>query len=418
MGDAVEMERRTRERDAFMREPYPVYARARQAHGLTYLPEMDAWLVSRYADVREVLRRPEDFSSAQALRADVPPSPAVQAELAKGIRGGRVVLTTDGAAHQRLRAPLVRGLAAAKVAALAPYIAERAEALVASFAADGRAELMDDYARRLPGEVLGRLLGFDPADVPAVIHGGYRAEALLFRPMPAEEQLAAARDVVALQHLLDGHIRRAHAERRDDLCGELVRGLAPGTSEPTAEQRAELVSNLQNLLIAGHLTTTALIGTTLLHLLTDRSRWEALCARPEAIPAAIEEAARYDPPIQAFRRITTRPLTLAGTELPEGTAVLVAYGSANRDESRHERPDDFDITRPPARTMAFGHGPHSCPGSQLAREQLHVTLRTLTTHLPGLRLAPGPPPPMLPTLIHRSPATLQVTWPTGDQGAA
>jgi cytochrome P450 len=136
-----------------------------------------------------------------------------------------------------------------------------------------------------------------------------------------------------------------------------------------------------------------------------------LCGDPGLIPAAIEEAARYDTALQGFRRVTTRPVTLAGTELAAGEEVFVAYGAANRDPAVHDRPEVFDITREPVRHLAFGHGVHSCPGAQLAREQLRVTLETFTRRLPGLRLDPdGPPVEMLPTMIHRSPRALPVVW--------
>ncbi|MEW9532179.1 cytochrome P450 [Microbispora sp. NPDC049125] len=398
------------ERDALMRDPYPTYARARETPGLTFLPEMDAWLVSRDADVREVLRRPEDFSSANALRGDFAPTPAVVAELSHGIGGASVVVTSDGPAHQRYRAPLVRGLSAARVAAMVPFIAERAEALVGSFASAGGTELIGAYAKRLPGEVIGHLLGLDPTDVPMAVRTGYRAEELFFRPMGEEDQIRAAREIVALQHLLDGYARRRRETPRDDLCGEMVRSLAPGSGPLTLPQRAELVSNLQNFLIAGHLTTTALIGTAVLHLLRHPAQWELLRARPELIPGAVEECARYDSAIQAFRRVTTRPVTLAGTDLPAGASVMVAYGSANRDGERHERPGELDITRGSRRHVAFGHGVHACPGAQLAREQVRITLETLIRRLPGLRLAPGRPVVMAPTMIHRSPEALHLVW--------
>ncbi|MFF4801356.1 cytochrome P450 [Streptomyces sp. NPDC001351] len=395
--------------DELQRDPYPLYARARGAEGLMYVAELDAWLVARDADVREVLRRPEDFSSANALKPDVLPAPAALAVLGGGFGGRPVVVTADGADHQRLRAPIVRGHSPARVAAVLPYAAERAAALVDAFVKDGHVELMSAYAGRLPGEVIGRIVGLDPADVPAVVYGGHRAEQLLFRPLAEDEQIAAAEDVVAMQHILDRYARERHAEPRADLCTELVASVV-GEGELTLEHRHELVAHLQNLLIAGHLTTTALIGTTVLHLLRHPSQWELLCAEPERIPAAVEEAARHDTALQGFRRVTTGPVTLAGTELPPGATLFVAFGAANRDSSRHPRPDEFDITRPPERHLAFGFGAHGCPGSQLAREQLRLTLEELTRRLPGLRLADDRPVTMRPTMIHRSPESLHLIW--------
>lgn len=395
--------------DELQRDPYPYYERARRSEGLTYVAELDAWLVARDADVREVLRRPEDFSSANALTPDVLPGPAALAVLGGGFGGRPVVVTADGTDHQRLRAPIVRGLSPARVAAVLPYAAERAAALVDAFVKDGHVELMSAYAGKLPGEVIGRIVGLDPADVPAVVHGGHRAEELLFRPLAEDEQIAAAEDVVAMQHLLDRYARERHAAPREDLCTELVTSVV-GEGELTLEHRHELVAHLQNLLIAGHLTTTALIGTTVLHLLRHPRQWELLCAQPERIPAAVEEAARHDTALQGFRRITTGPVTLAGTELPPGATLFVAFGAANRDPSRHPRPDEFDITRPPQRHLAFGLGVHGCPGSQSAREQLRLTLEELTRRLPGLRLADDRPVTMRPTMIHRSPESLHLTW--------
>ncbi|MCB5182800.1 cytochrome P450 [Streptomyces antimicrobicus] len=399
-------------RDAFYRDPYPLYAQARRTGGLTYVPEAEAWLVARDRDVREVLLRPDDFSSANSLLPDVPLSEAALGVLPRGFGPRPTVVSSDGAAHRRHRAPLNRGLSAARVAALVPYARARARELVDGFAGRGGAELVQDYARRLPGLVVGRLIGLDPADVPRAVHGGYRAEELLFRPLPPQGQAAAAEDVVALQHLLDGYVRDRRAHPRDDLCSAMVAAYAPGDAELTLEQRHEIVANLQNLLIAGFLTTSALLATLLMHLLADRRQWQLLRADPSLVPAAVEEALRHDTAIQAFRRVTTRPVALAGTELPAGAALLVAFGSANRDEERHERPGEFDLGRGGGRQhLAFGHGPHGCPGSRLAREQLRLTLELFLDRLPDLRLDPDRPAPVMrPTLIHRSPEALHVTW--------
>jgi hypothetical protein len=392
------------------RDPYPHYERARRADGLVRVPELDAWLVARDADVREVLGRPEDFSSVNALKPDVMPSPAALAVLAGGVPELPHVVVTDGDLHKRLREPIVRGLSPAKVAGIAPFVAERAAALVDEFAGKGAVELMSAYARRLPGEVVGRIVGLDPADVPAIVDGGYRFLELVFLPLPEDEQVAAAESVVRMQHILEGYVQARRADPRDDLCTDIVVDVAgEGTAELTTEQRYEAVSHLQNLLLAGHLTTSALIGTTVLHLLRHPAQWELLCAEPDRIPAAVEEAARYDTALQGFRRITTRPVTLAGTELPAGVDVFVAFGAANRDAERHPSPDAFDITREPGRHLSFGVGAHSCPGARLAREQLHSTLKELTSRLPGLRLAEDSPVVMVPMVL-RSPEQLHLTW--------
>ncbi|MFJ4876855.1 cytochrome P450 [Streptomyces sp. NPDC088745] len=405
--------------DALYRDPYPRCARARAAPGLTFVPELDAWLVARDADVREVLRRPEDFSSANALRPDVRPGPAALAELARGLGGFRTVLSTDGEAHRAYRAPLNSGLSSARVNAVLPYTAARAEALVDAFAPRGQAELMGEYAQQLPGDVIGRLLGLTEEDARTAVHGSRRAEELLFRPLPEEEQVAAARDVVTLQHLLDNYIRERRAHPRDDLVSTMTAALVPGTGDLTREQRAEAVSQFQNLLVAGHLTTTALIGSALHHLLRDRAQWELLCAEPERVPAAVEECARFDAPIQGFRRLTTRTVTLAGTELPAGATVFVAYGSANRDPARHADPDSFDIARTaPAKHLGFGRGVHGCPGAHLGRAQLRITLELFTRRFPHLRLGRAADQQVVvrPTLIHRSPQALHLSFPAEQPG--
>jgi cytochrome P450 len=387
------------DRDALQRDPYPLYAKAQRTEGLLFVPEFDAWLVARHADAREVLRNPDVFSSANVLRPDVHPSPEAIAEMVKGPGGrGPVVVSSDGETHLRLRAPLTRAFSGARVAALLPFITERAEALVEGFVADGQVELMDRYARRLPGEVIAHILGLDPADADVAIRGSVQAERLGFRPMSSDEQVAAAKDMVALRSLLNDYVSARVEQPRDDLISEMIQALGPDG----------VLSNLVNLVIAGHLTTTALTGNAVMHLLSHREQWEMLVADPSLIPAAIEEAARYDTAVQAFLRVTTRPTTLAGTALPEGAAVMVAFGAAGRDGAVHDRPDVFDITRPRSRHLAFGHGVHACPGAQLAREELRISLETFVRRLPGLRLAEEPR--MRPSLIDRSPETLHLTW--------
>lgn len=396
--------------EAFQRDPYPHYARARRAGGLTFSPELEAWLVARDADIREVLRRPEEFSSTNALRPEVALPGDVLEELGKGIGGGPTVISSDEEQHRRLRVPHNRGLSRERVDALSSFVDERATALVRRAAEGGGVEWMRNYARVLPSEVLGRLVGLGPRDVSTVFHGIRRAEELLFRPLDHAEQLSAARDVAALQHLLDSYVRDRWERPRADMCTEFVRALVPEGEGLSRQRRGEVVSNVQNFLLAGYLTTTALLGSSVLHLLADRRQWETLRRRPDLVSNAAAEAARFDPPLQGFRRLTTAPVALSGVKLPPGSVVFVAFGSANRDGAVHERPDVFDVTRRVRSNLAFGHGPHACPGIRLARQQVRATLQTLLREIPEVRIARGSGVEMAPTLIHRSPVELPLTW--------
>jgi cytochrome P450 len=317
----------------------------------------------------------------------------VRAELADSIGGRPVVVNSDGATHRRYRAPLLAGLTAARVQQAVPFIGERATALVEGFAGDGRVEFVSSYASVLASETIGRLIGLEPEEVAKAVDGTTQALIMYFFPVGEEHKAIAARKFARMRAMIDEHVRRRRAAPRDDLCTALIDALAPDGGELTLDQRHELASNVLNLFIAGFITATPLLGTMVLNLLRHREQWEHLCAKPDLIPAAVEEATRYDTSMQSVRRITTAPVTLAGVEIPAGATLLVALASANRDRHVHDRPDVFDIDRPAgadaaAKHVSFGHGPHACVGAQLFREEARATLRVLTERLPGLRLAP------------------------------
>jgi len=391
-------------------DAHALYARARREEPIFFAPALGAWVVTRHDDVREVLGQPDVFSSANSLRTMVDIAPSALAEMRRGFPPGQGVLNADGDAHRRYRAPVARRLSPERVDAFEPFIRQQAGALVDAFAADGRADLVAQYALPLPPQVIARVLGLDDVHIESAVWWSRQTNFLLFTSMPEEEQVAAARDYVAFQRLLDGYVDRRRARPRDDLMSDVVAALAPGAGPLTFEQRAELIWNLVGIFVAGHVTTTALLGNGLLHLLADRPQWELLCRRPELIRGAATEMARYDSPVHGFLRLTTRQVRLAGVEMEPGTEVLALFASANRDESHLDGADHFDITREPRRHLAFGFGVHLCAGIHLAQREVEVALETLTTRLPSLRLEPGPTPPVNPGLTHRGVRSLHVTW--------
>jgi cytochrome P450 len=412
---------------------YPFYALARREEPVFFHERLGVWVITRDRDVREVLRRPEAFSSANAARPEGTVAPAVAAELRTGFPAGRAVSAMDGDEHRRHREPLARALSAERVDAVTPFLRERATALVDAFADEGRTDLVARYASPLTAAVVSHLLGIDPdgdhATAGAVAgvadHGGF----VLSSPMPDHEQPAGARRTVAAQHLLAEHVRRRRTAPStapgtapgdtagdvagdvagDDLIAAVAAAAAPGGGPPGPAELADAVASLL-LVMTSARTTTSLLALGLLRLLRDGAPWRALVHRPALIPAAVEELCRLDGPVQGAYRVTTRRVTVAGVTFPPGAELLLLLGSANRDEAVFERPDELDLIRLPTGHLAFGEGEHACVGAHLARRQLQVTLELLTGRLPGLRLAPGYEPEHVRGTIRLGLTRLDVAW--------
>jgi cytochrome P450 len=194
------------------------------------------------------------------------------------------------------------------------------------------------------------------------------------------------------------------------LLSEVVAALAADDGPLSLEQEAELARVVMGLFVAGHITTSGLVGNGIRHLLSHRDQWELLCDRPELVENAVEEIARYDTPVQGFLRITTQPTTLGAVQLPHGAEVLLLYASANHDQALCQHPEVFDITRRPTRHLAFAAGRHTCVGAGLSRRELAATLRTLVRRLPTLRLVPDQEFQVQGMLTAHGLRALHVTW--------
>ncbi|MFD7061132.1 cytochrome P450 [Streptomyces sp. NPDC059906] len=369
----------------------------------------DAWLVTRYEDVRTVLADPR-FSRAAAAGHDVPrtlPLPDQQnASLA----------SLDPPEHSRLRRLVAGAFTTRRVRTLQELIQQLVDALLddmterpaAQPGADApTADLVSALAWPLPFAVICKVLGIQLDDRDRLREWIEQSVALSARD---PEVIKAADDA------LDSHLKRMIAERRaathDDLLGELV--LARDERDRLTED--ELVTFGVNLLIAGQETTANEIANFVYTLLVRRERWEELVAEPELITAAVEELLRLTP-LEAsvgglgFTRIATEDIELGGRLIRAGDAVVAQNASANRDETVFEHPDELDFHRPATSHLTFGHGPHHCLGAPLARLELRVVLETLVRRLPDLRLAvPAEEVVWNQNRAVRGPRALPVTW--------
>ncbi|MFJ2674139.1 cytochrome P450 [Streptomyces sp. NPDC087525] len=336
---------------------------------------IEAWLVTRYADVREVLGDPERFSnrSGQAAHvlADMPPdAPVTEGAFSR----------MDGAEHLRFRRILGPELSMIKrIEQLRPTVQrivdERIDALGESAPP---VDLYQQFAVPLTSTVIAELLG-----VPATDHPLFqKAGAALFTATSDPEQKAASFE--ALFGYLHTLVRRRRHEPGGDILSNLIeRG--DRSEQPFTD--TELVATAAGLLVAGFDTTASMISYGVLALLHHPDQFAALRNDPALVPGAVEELVRFLGVGVGIMRVVTRDTEIGGQRVPAGDFVIAAIQSANHDPEQFPEADRLDVTRDAARHIGFGHGPHQCAGQQLARLELKTVLETLLRRIPSLRLA-------------------------------
>jgi cytochrome P450 len=281
---------------------------------------------------------------------------------------------------RRLATPAFSRTAAAKYQS---WIEKATGELLDSAASEGRFDLINALAARLPIAAMCYLLGIPDADVAAIRRCGQVVGSALDgikSPRHAAQLQAAS---VEMRFLFENLFELRRREPGDDLISQLV------AVEGDQLTPAELLSMCVLLLLAGFETTASLIGTGVLALLDNPEQWKALVADPAAMAGkAAEEALRYESPIQVVQRFALEPVEVAGHEVAKGEQVVVLIGAANHDPEVYERPDAFDITRPdPLPHLAFSSGIHYCLGQPLAVLEGTIALRMLAERMPGLARA-------------------------------
>jgi cytochrome P450 len=395
---------------AHLEDPYPFYARARGSEPVFYAPRLDAWVVTRFRDVDAILKDPAGFSSAHSLRPVRDLYPQTLAVLAAGYPPTADHITSDGAAHHRLRLPYARHISPGLVKAMEPAIRRRADTLLDPLVGAGGADLVARYTAPLPLHTAGVLFGLAPSDVATAGSGSGSLFRLGSADLTEAEEASAAGNVVDLQRLLAGYVRQRRTAPTGDLISDVVAALAPGGEPLTFAQEAELTATLGSTFGASHITTTDTIGNAIRCLLDHPEQWDLLRRQPELAANAIEEVLRYEAPVPTIFRRATRAATIAGVELPAGADMLLAFASANRDEERYPDAGRFDVTRTPSRHFGFGAGAHTCVGAAPARAQARIALQRLIERLPGLRLPAGRSIPIRRSVNIRGPLALELSW--------
>jgi hypothetical protein len=284
-------------------------------------------------------------------------------------------------------------------------IAERLEAMLAR--GTGHGEIVKDLAYEVPTITILTLIGEDLARLDDYKRWSDSRAAMTWGDLSDEEQIPHAHNLVEYWQACLALVEKAHREGGDTLVGDLVKAQQDGAEISDHE----IASVCYSLLFAGHETTTTLISNALRLLAADAQTWAKLVEDPKRIPAAIDEVLRYSGSIVAWRRKALKDAEVGGVKIPAGAGLLLVMGSANRDESKFEDPEVFDISRPNAREhLSFGFGIHYCLGNMLAKLQAKIVVEEATAKFPHLTVDDPESIEFRENLSFRVPLAVPVSW--------
>jgi cytochrome P450 len=345
-------------------DPYPLYEVIREAAPVVRTP-FGPHLVTRYDTVDRVLRS-QAFRTPRGYRdANDPAGPPMFDPAGKLTLHRRYwLLFTSGELHARLRKLIMKVFTPRAVRSLAPRIEALVGELLAPMLARGSSEIIRDIAYPLPATVICELLGIPAADRD-------KNRAWTNTLAPTFDLMTATKETIAPAELAmnewDAYIRDLLAEKRKRPGDALLDAMLAAEEDGQRLSEDEIVANATFLFLAGHETTTNLIGNGLYALLRFPDQLARLRAEPALLENAIEELLRFDSPVQFAPRVPLEPIEIEGVTLPPELPVTLMLGSANRDPRRYERPNELDVARADPKPLSFGGGAHYCVGAALAR---------------------------------------------------
>ncbi len=380
--------------------PFAYYRALIEQAPVYFMPELQAFVVSRYRDVQHVLSHPEIWSNDLLGKAGLSmfQHATAQAVLEEGGWPRDTKLQTDPPIHRDYRALVAPAFTAGRVRALEPFVRETAEALAGDLARAGECEFIRTFAAWLPIRVITRLLGLPAEDAARIKHWSDAWVEPLSGVIDEAREIEVAHLGVELQRYLADWMERKRAAPITDVLGELAVACFPdGRPLPMAEK----MGLAEHLIVGGHETATSALASGVMLLAQQPEIAARLRAEPGLIRGFVEEVLRLESPSQGFFRFAVETAEVAGVEIPKGSMVQVRFAAANRDPEQFPDPDRLDLHRPNAGAhMAFSQGEHHCVGAPLARLELQTAFRVLLerfdrieipegavlTHLPGIAL--------------------------------
>ena len=356
---------------AFIEDPYRTYEQLRRKDPVHRMRLIEAWALTRYEDVQDVLADHKRFTNA---------------ERNYDYMRYRTFLDLDPPDHTRLRGLVSKAFTPRAVRELGPRIQELVDELLDAVAGKGRIDLISDFAFPLPVIVIAEMLG-----VPAQDRARFREWsddiALSVNPLLNSEQIERVQQ--ATEELFD-YFEGIIEQRRQAPRNDMISALLAAEDEGDRLTHEELLSTLMLLLVSGNETTRNLIGNGMLALLKNPAQLQRLREHPELLDSAINELLRYDSPVQMDARNAIDDVEIGGKRIAAGQRILAIVGAANRDPQVFANPDELDIGRDEVSHLSFGRGIHYCLGSPLAILEGRIAFSSLLDRYSSIRLASEP----------------------------
>ncbi|MFZ5663666.1 MAG: cytochrome P450 [Pseudomonadota bacterium] len=370
------------------------------------------YLVLSHKLVSEATSRTDEFSNnfQAVLSGARSEDPEVKAILDEGWPQVDTLLTADPPVHTRFRKLVNLAFSAPRVNKLEAHIREIARDLIEKMLARQEIEFVRDFAMPLPIRMISEQLGLTHEEPETIKRWTDAFVDRLGGMVPKERELQCAREVVEFQHAIKAQMDLRRANPTDDLLSDLVHAQIDG-ERPLDD--GELLSIVQQLLVAGNETTTATLAEGIILLARNPSELAKAQADPKIIPNMVEEMLRLASASSGIWRVMKADAELGGVTLPAGAMVMMRYAAANRDPERYEEPDRFLADRANARThLAFGRGIHMCVGNMLSRKEMTVAFEELLPRISGITLTDEAAIAYTPNMMLRGPVTVPVRFET------
>ena len=382
--------------------PYPIFSALRDESPIHFSDKLGTWVCTKYEDIMEILHDTDRFSSLmptgprdgrsgfatamEELAADPSMAEYFQTFLANAANAA-VLLNADPPEHRRQRKAVNRAFRPTRLRGMEPMIEEVTSELIQEIVDKGESEFVSEFAVGLPMTIIAVALGVETDDLATFKRWSDDLVMPVGNPDPTTEKV---RDYLISLSEFNEFFGNLLQLRRQDPHEDIISDVATAEVNDEMLNEAEMLSMLQQFLVAGNETTTKLLTNLMHHLAEEDGLEERLRDDPSLIDNFIEEGLRIEAPVGGLFRMAKEDTMVGETHLREGDHIWLIFAAANRDPEMFSQPDTFSVDRENARDhLAFGHGEHFCIGAMLARLEARIAVEQILERLENIRLIDG-----------------------------